>query len=101
MLLKNFSRAEQDYIIFMDSGSSVPYHMEDVPYYPIPVIKLETLEYEDKLYIKSNSFYCVGTRLHSFVRKISAQDYRKIKSEIEAKKKSNSIVGKQLVMDFS
>ena len=90
-----------DYDSFLDGGSKVPFNIKDGVYFPTPLNIIETLEFDNKLYYKAHSGYSVGIRLSDFVRSITAQDYKYVKSELALLASSKLLLNKtQLVMDF-
>lgn len=90
-----------DFISFMDSGSKVPFSIKEGRYFPTPRNIIETLEFDNKLYHKTNAGYCVGTRLSKYVRSITAQDYRYVSLQVKHIEDAKILISKtQLVMDF-
>lgn len=102
MFNPNFSTASTDYMTFLDGGSRVPYHQDNVKYYPMPYNKIEELEFENKIYIHAHSGYYVSIVTSQWVRKITSQDYKYVKAQIDELSKDKKLINKsQLTMDFS
>jgi len=98
---KKHSQAYRDYLIFLDGGSKVPYHVVGCDYYMMPVNILEQLELDNKLYIKTNNKkYFVGNRTTKFVRSISASEYKLIQNEVNKIKHNRLVTKVQLIMEF-
>jgi len=92
---------DNDFLSFLDGGSKVPFQVKEGRYIPTPRNIIETIEYDNKLYYNCSSGYFVGCRLSSYVRSITAQDYRYIINEYETLEESKILVNKtQLIMDF-
>ena len=91
---------QDDLVTFLDGGSVIPFYGE-YKYIPKPNHIDELVEYQFKRYYRSYNKYFVGSPSSSFVRLISAKDFKLIKS---LKEKENSVknVSKkiQLVMNF-
>jgi hypothetical protein len=96
-----FNSYDKDFKSFMDGGSKVPFSAESGKYFPTPYNIIEQLEFDNKLYIKTPSGYCVGTRLSTMVRSITAQDYRYVQKQLQSAKQAKQLLNKtQLVMEF-
>jgi len=98
----------KDYILFLDGGSLVPYHMDNCTYVPYPNTKvIEELELDYKFYIKTSIGYFVGTNASNYVRKIHPSDFKLVKNQIKINKEKEKVedrnkvlIKTQLVMDF-
>ena len=109
---------DTDYLSFLDGTSRaakvvdknapppvaynrVPYHQSNAGYSLIPHDIIETIEFDYKLYYKTSTKYYVGTRLSKYVRSITAQDYKYIKSRVTEEEEKNKVSSKgQLFFDF-
>lgn len=100
----NYSRSYQDYLSFLDGGSKVPYHVDNVPYFTKPYNIDEEIELDNKIYMRSSNRYFVGIITSQLVRQIFASDFKLVESEISKNKLLNDdekLVKKvQLKMDF-
>ena len=66
---------------FIDVGSRVPFYVKDCTYYPKHEIKDDYFEHEFKIYYKNCNRYFIGIHSNSFVRQITAQDYKLVLSD--------------------
>jgi hypothetical protein len=71
-----------DFVLFVDGGSLVPYHLHGAKYFPAPVNVVEKFEYDFKIYMRTDSRCFVGVGFSSFVRVISTKDFELVKSKV-------------------
>jgi len=90
----------KDFIVFVDSGSIIPYFVDGAKYVLKPTIFSETFVYDFKEYYKRGSSYFVGVSFSKMVRPIHAGDYNRIKALFLARNSSDSVTKLQLTFSF-
>lgn len=74
---------------FIDNSHTPDYFVQDEKYYIKHTVQEEYFEFEFKLYYKNNGRYFVGIGASQFVRKITAQDFQRVKElKIQADKRT-------------
>ena len=92
--------AYKEFIVFVDSGSKVPYFVNNVKYVYKPNVISTQFTYDFKLYYKSYNNYYVGVPFSKFVRPITAQDFKMMKELYELRNSEAVKLHHQLVFDF-
>jgi hypothetical protein len=94
----------EDFRLFVDGGSPVPYYVDGAVYVIKPTVIQEVFEYQLKIFYRSFNEYSVGVPFSQFVRPISASDFKlmkQLKEDSQYKNNTNKVVHlKQLVFDF-
>ncbi|MFT7004263.1 MAG: putative HTH transcriptional regulator [Sulfurimonas sp.] len=96
------SRADKDYLTFIDGGSLVPYYYREAKYSRKPNVKIiESISLDMKTYCQtqSNTYY-VSVVTESLVRYITAQDFLRVRDEFKKREAQSNVSKLQLVMDF-
>lgn len=92
--------AYKDFVAFVDSGSKVPYFVNDCKYVMKPNIISIQFNYDFKTFYKSYNKYYVGVAFSQFVRHITAQDFKMMQELYEIRNKLSIDLHTQLVFDF-
>lgn len=90
----------KDFSHFVDGESKVPYFVKEAKYVQKPNIISCQFEFEFKTYYKSYHSYYVGIACNSFVRPITAQDFKMVKSLSEKRNKENISTKLQLCFEL-
>ncbi len=92
--------AYREFVAFVDSGSKVPYYMNNCKYVTKPNVISVQFTYDFKIFYKSYNSYYVGVPFSKFVRHITRQDFYIMKDLYEIRNNEVVKLHKQLVFDF-
>ena len=92
--------AYEDFARFVDGESIVPYFVKEAKYTSKPNIISCQFDFEFKTYYKSYNNYYVGIACNSFVRPITAQDFKRVKELAEQREKKSISTKLQLFFEL-